>query len=100
MKSASVFLPGSGENLQITPYGLLKAINTVANSRSGDRALDEIRRHGGARHPLGGAFATMVSPAATPARARFEPLAHVGIQADAEHVVIERLAQAHAEKVM
>ncbi len=49
---------------------------------------------------MSAAAATVMTPATTPARARLEPLAHVGFESDAVHVVIERLAQARAQEVV
>src|SRR3954464_4948030 len=86
MKSASVRLPGSGENLQITPKGLLKA----TSKRSGQVTIDQVLRHRRARH---GMFRTA-------AGTRIEPLAHVGVETYAVHVVVERLAQPGAEVVV
>ena len=58
---------------------------------STEKAFDQIRRHLGARHRRRGATAGMSG------LPWLEPLAHVGIEADAMHVVIERLAPAAAD---
>src|SRR5580765_2181417 len=89
MYSASVRRPGSGPNLQITSNGLLKAIST---RESAEEVLDEIgwyrcRRNGGGR---GGTTARPAGPSqAFPGR--IKPLANVGVEADAVHVVVEAL---------
>src|SRR5213076_1310148 len=96
---ASVRRPGSGRNLQITPKGLLKAIST--RELSAEKAFDQVRRHGCGRHGKK-RTAAIVMPGAAPTalRARLEPLTHVGIEAEAEHVVVKSLAQAAAQEVM
>src|SRR6188508_2133070 len=97
MKSANVCLPGAGENLQITPNGLLNAINT-----SIEAALDEVRRHRGARHAPDRAVPVPATAAIaiTGRGARLEPLAHIGVEADAVHEVVQRLAQPRSEVVV
>ena len=49
---------------------------------------------------MGGTAAPMMPPPATPARTRLEPLAHVGLETDAVHVVIECLAQSRAQEIV
>src|SRR6185503_11061859 len=95
MKSASVLRPGSGRNLHITPNGLLKAINT-----SGEAALDEIARYGRLGYRVGSATTAVPAPAIAPGCPRLEPLAHVGVEPHAEHVVIECLAESRPEIVV
>src|SRR5580765_5841264 len=97
MYSASVRRPGSGPNLQITSNGLLKASST---RESAEEVLDQIgwyrcRRNGGGRR-------TTARPAG-PSQAFpgwIKPLANVGVEADAVHVVVEGLAQAGAQEVV
>src|SRR5689334_2189680 len=101
MKSASVGLPGSGENLQITPKGLLKAISICSRGRgpSVQRALDQVGRNGSAGHaPRGAAPAALAAPLAT--ANGLEPFTHVRLEPDAVHVVVERLAQPRAQVVV
>ena len=83
----------------MTPKGLLKAISKRVRSTRWLRSI-RFARHGGARHDMSGAAAPMMTSAATPPRARLEPLAHVGLESDAVHVVIECLAQSGAQEVV
>ena len=94
MYSASVRQPGSGRHLQLTSNGLLRAIKT---GELGEKAFDQVRWHGGDRYGKKRTAATVLSTAATSAfRARLEPLTHVGIEANAVHVVVKSPAQATA----
>jgi hypothetical protein len=69
-------------------------IQIVACDPSAEKSLDQVRRHGGGGNAAHAATSVFAAAAGTVARPGPKPLAHVGIQPDAVHVVIERLAQA------
>src|SRR5580693_2624691 len=97
MKSASVLRPGSGLNLQATPNGLLNAMSTRA--RSGQRPLDQIWRHDGARHGVARAAASPFADAAI-RRGLIEPFSHVEIKSGAVHVVVECLLECRPKHIV
>src|SRR5665213_2344736 len=68
-------------------------------ARSGQRALDQIRRHRCVRHSVSRAA---VSPSADGlnSRAWFEPFTHVEIKPNAVHVVVQRFLECCAKYVM
>src|SRR5882757_3773453 len=97
MKSARVLRPGSGLNLQATPNGLLKAMSMRA--RSGQRPLDQIRRHSCAWHSVGRAAASPFADISN-RRALLEPFAYVEIKSDAVHVVVHRFLERHTKHIV
>src|SRR5262245_12263233 len=80
----------------MTPYGLLSAIST---SLLGEGVRDEVPRH---RRLWDQCRAAARATAAVALRRlrRFEPRTNVSVEPDAEHVVVERFAQAGAQEIV
>ena len=62
-------------------------------SPSAEKALDQVRRHGGGGNAAHAATSVLAAVAGAFARPGPKPLAHVVVEPDAVHVVVERLAQ-------
>src|SRR5689334_2366033 len=67
---------------------------------SRQRAFDQIRRHRRARYAGCRAPPSSLVAAVTRSRARLEPFAHVAIEPDAVHVVVQRFSQCCAKHVV
>src|ERR1700719_1367362 len=86
----SVWLQMSLRHIASETLAYSQAMSTWA--RSGQRPLDQIRRHRCARHRVRRAAPSLFDGGSN-RHALLEPFAHVEIKSDAVHVVVQRLLE-------